>query len=128
MSEEKLQLDEKLWQIKAGPLAAEDVALILLNPAEFPAQLIEELSLKTALLYWYGKIEFIDGDWIMNNLFGFWSNGLPGNPDFPKAAWDCFSAFDEGEFYHTEDDRNVDPEEKYTRPLLEKLLQSNKLI
>lgn len=64
----------------------------------------------------------------MNNLFGFWSNGLPGNPDFPKAAWDCFSAFDEGEFYHTEDDRNVDPEEKYTRPLLEKLLQSNKLI
>ncbi|MGN6602754.1 MAG: hypothetical protein ACTHK8_09910 [Ginsengibacter sp.] len=55
MSEEKLQLDEKLWQLKAGPLAAEDVALILLNPAEFPAQLIEELSLKTALLYWYAK-------------------------------------------------------------------------
>jgi hypothetical protein len=37
-------------------------------------------------------------------------------------AWSVFHAFDNGEFYHTENSREVDPVDKYTRPMLQKAL------
>jgi hypothetical protein len=37
-----------------------------------------------------------------------------------------YEAFDAGEYYHREDPPGTDPERRYTRPQLEKLLSGNK--
>lgn len=34
-------------------------------------------------------------------------------------TWDIYLAFDAGEFYHEGDDRNEEPDLKYTKPFLE---------
>ena len=107
-----------------------DIEVLLNNPTEFPTDIIEQLSIKTALSYWIGKIDYKTGDYIMNQIFGFWTTNQYyfENFVFPEIAWDCFNAFDSGEFYHNEDDREIDPIEKYTKPAIEKLLRDRKLI
>ena len=50
-----------------------DIEVLLNNPTEFPTDIIEQLSIKTALSYWIGKIDYKTGDYIMNQIFGFWT-------------------------------------------------------
>lgn len=111
-------------------LSREQISAILGHPTQFPSKLIEELSIATALKYWNGQMTYHDGDCIMNNFFIFWTT----NPSFDKSdelsetAWECYLAFDSGEFYRQDDDRSVDPAEKYTKPLIEELLKKRNLI
>ncbi len=109
---------------------ATEVSIILGNPIEFPTELIEELSLATALKYWNGKMGFEEGDCIMNNIYDFWVTNeyFCKNYGFSDIAWECFEAFDSGEYYRKDDDENIDPAEKYTKPLIEKLLRKRNLI
>lgn len=102
---------------------SDDVFKILGEPKEYPTELIEELSLETATLYFNGDISFLEGDFIMNNLYGFWSHFFFENFTFSKIAWECYVAFDSGEYYRTEDDSEIDPENVYTKPMIEKFLK-----
>jgi hypothetical protein len=45
--------------------------------------------------------------------------------DVPDLAWEIFSAFDEGEYYHSPEEQaqEEDPAEKYTRPWIERVLK-----
>lgn len=106
------------------------VAHILNNPKEFPTELIEKLSLETALKYWNGKMSYEDGDCIMNNIYSFWimNEYYFKNYGFSDIAWECYDAFDSGEYYRKEDAENIDPAEKYTKPLIEDLLRKRKKI
>lgn len=103
---------------------------ILNNPIGFPTKLIEELSLATAIRYWNGQMTYREGDCIMNNLYIYWitSEGVDKSDGFSGIAWECYLAFDAGEFYRDNEDRSIDPSEKYTRPLVESLLKKQKLI
>ncbi len=111
-------------------LSGSEIDDILNNPLEYPSELIEKLSLETALKYWNGDIEYHEGDCIMNNVYGFWlyTDHYFNNYDFSEISWECYDAFDSGEYIRDEDDENVDPAEKYTKPLIEKLLRKQKLI
>ena len=113
-----------LTELSKEILNGNQVAAILGNPCEFPGKLIEELSLVTALRYWNGQMTYNEGDCIMNNLYIYWTTnkGLEKQYDFPSVAWECYLAFDAGEFYRGHDDKSIDPSEKYTRPLVESLL------
>lgn len=106
------------------------VSDILNNPGEFPTKLIEEISLETALKYWNGQIDYEDGDCIMNNLFIYWMTNdyFVRNFEFSGIVWECYQAFDSGEFYRSNDDRSIDPSEKYTKPLVESLLRKRNKI
>lgn len=42
----------------------------------------------------------------------------------PEPAHQVFLAFDEGEYHHTADSRDVDPQTKYTRPMIKEVLRS----
>lgn len=103
---------------------------ILNNPIEFPIKLIEELSLSTALRYWNGQMTYRDADCVMNNLYIYWMTreDVYKIDEFFGIAWECYLAFDAGEFYRDHDDRSIDPSEKYTRPLVKSLLKKQKLI
>ncbi|MBD0332803.1 MAG: hypothetical protein ICV66_09115, partial [Chitinophagaceae bacterium] len=106
-------------------LSIAEIVNLFDNSKDFPKELIEKLSLETALKYWNGQISYKDGDMIMNNLFiGCIHNENDfKNYEFPNTAWECYLAFDSGEFYRQDDDKSVDPAEKYTKPLVEVLLK-----
>ena len=93
-------------------------------------ELLDELACYVALEYSNGRMSFEDADAIMNSAFGvsvsnqFWAEH---DRTIPKAMYEVYEAFDAGEYYHRGDEDNVDPELKYTRPLVERFLaaQSN---
>jgi hypothetical protein len=65
----------------------------------------------------------------MNNIFTFWMNEHHvKNYAFSGIAWDCYLAFDAGEYYREDDDRNINPAEEYTKPLIEELLKNRQII
>src|SRR5690606_20735496 len=99
-------------------------------PTEFPKKLFEELSLATALRYWNGQITYRDGDCIMNNLYNYLMNNtaIDKSEEFFGITWDCYLAFDAGEFNRDNDDKSIEPSEKYTKPLIESILKKQKLI
>ena len=111
-------------------LSIDEIVNLFNNSKDFPKELIEKLSLETALKYWNGQMSYQDGDMIMNNLFiGCIHNQTDfKNYEFPTTAWECYLAFDSGEFYRPHDDKSVDPAEKYTKPLVEQLLKKKNLI
>lgn len=122
--------DKILAELSKEIFNENEVSIILGNPEEFPTELIEELSLATALKYWNEKIEYRQGDCIMNNIYNFWVTNeyYRNNYGFSDIAWECFEAFDSGEYYRKVDKENIDPSEKYTRPLIESLLKKRELI
>jgi hypothetical protein len=119
-----------LTELSKEILTGNQVADIFDNPKEFPTALIEKLSLETALKYWTGQISYHDGDCIMNNIYAFWTTNpyYVKNYPFSDIAWECYQAFDAGEFYRENDDRSIEAAETYTRPLVEKLLRKQKQI
>lgn len=125
VTEQNSTTDIILAKLSKEILKGNHVSYILNNPIKFPTQLIEELSLETALKYWNGKMNFRDGDCIMNNLYIYWMTNecFIKNNGFSGIAWECYEAFDSGEFYRYNDERSIDPSEKYTRPLVESLLR-----
>jgi hypothetical protein len=123
-------MDKLLEKLSIDNLSGNEVSVILGNPKDFPVELVEKLSIESALLYWNQKIDFEEGDCIMNNLYSFWllKEHFYKNFDFGETPWACFNAFDAGEYYRPEDDPKIDPVETYTKPMIEKLLKKIKEI
>ncbi|MBN3777336.1 hypothetical protein G3O06_07155 [Burkholderia sp. Ac-20345] len=72
----------------------------------------DELARWLAIEFLEGRRDFTFCDCVANCMMPLAEWSLT---DF---AWSVFYAFDNGEFYHSEDSRDVDPVEKYTRPML----------
>jgi hypothetical protein len=130
VTDQILTIEKILTELSTKILSTNEVSAIFNNPIEFPKRLIEQCSLTTAIKYWNRQIDYTDGDCIMNNIFGFCTtnNFADKNCDTSGIIWECYLAFDAGEFYRPNDDRSVDPSETYTRPLIEKLLRRQKQI
>ncbi|MCK0132668.1 hypothetical protein MWU59_14290 [Flavobacteriaceae bacterium F08102] len=125
-----MNIEKVLNQLSKEYISGIKVAEILNSPSEFPTEAIQKLSCETALRYWNGKITYHTGNYIMNNLYGFWTSNefFFKNYTFSDIAWECFEAFDQGEYYHNGDDRNIDPVEKYTKPMIASFLKRRGLI
>ena len=130
MTELNSNTEKILNELSKEILSGNQVADILNNPKEYPTELIEILSLETALKYWNGKMDYEEGDCIVNNIYTFWVTNeyYFKNYGFSDIAWECFNAFDSGEYFRKEDDENIDLAEKYTKPLIENLLRKRKQI
>ncbi|HKR45656.1 MAG TPA: hypothetical protein VJU59_39340 [Paraburkholderia sp.] len=83
---------------------------------------ISRLAFFDKLTHWLA-LEFLEGrrdftfcDAVANNMMPLSEWNLT---DF---AWSVFHAFDNGEFYHQGDSRDIDPVKKYTRPALRQAL------
>ena len=114
--------EEILFGLLKGNPGTTGIVDLFNNSKDFPNELIDKLSLETALKYWTGQISYKDGDTIMNNIIGCMRN------EIPAIAWECYLAFDAGEFYRPGDEKTVEPAEKYTKPLIEELLKKRNLI
>ena len=130
MSDLNLNIENILIELSKESLSGNQIADIFNNPTEYPTEIIEKLSLETALRYWNGKMDYLAGDFVMNNIYSFWIGNeyYFKNYGFSDAAWECFEAFDAGEYKRKEDEPNIDPIEKYTKPQIEDLLKNRNLI
>ena len=121
-----LNIEQTLVDLAKRSLAGEEVGEILRSPNEFPVEIAEKIALLTAVKYWNKEISFLEGDCIINNLFVFWvtNDYFVKNYPFTDTLWECYLAFDAGEYYRSDDDRALDdPPEKYTKPLIKEMLQ-----
>jgi len=85
-----------------------------------PDQFCNEFSNRVAHEYHAGRLSFEDADCAMNHLFAFAFSNLPHG--LPEYAMDVFLAFDDGEFHHSGDSDDVTPEDKYTRPQIQAIM------
>jgi hypothetical protein len=84
-------------------------------------QLFDEIAKCLAQGFQMFELSFEFCDAVMNDLFGPVTN--TSGPK-PEAFWDVYYAFDEGEHYHG-DNRNEDPVETYTRPMINRLVRES---
>ncbi|HEV7349860.1 hypothetical protein [Telluribacter sp.] len=130
MTGQSADREKMLAELSCEILNASQVSYILNTPKEFPTTLIEALSINVALKYWKEQLSYEAADCIMNNLYSFWvtNDYFVKTYPFTEVAWECYEAFDAGEYYRDNDDKNVSPDVKYTRPLVEELLRKRMLI
>jgi hypothetical protein len=123
-------MESILHELSKRDLDANQVANILNNPDSFPTELIEKISLETAIKFWGGKISYDDGNHIMNRIYDFWlwNEYFFKNFTFPSIAQKCYDAFDSGEYRHDGDEPSISPVEKYTKSRIENLLRCQNLI
>ncbi len=103
-----------------------------LNRADFNQYLIDnkmtfellcnQIASNLAKNYLLGKLDFNFCDQVMNQLNTFMIDALFEDiiETLPEPADSIYLAFDQGEYHHSNDDRdrNIDPAEKYTKPRL----------
>ncbi len=88
---------------------------------------IDQFSIQLAHKYLQGELDYTFCDHAMNNVFGFMTTkefNQSNIIDDDGPAFRIFLAFDRGEYYHSEDDRSIDPVEKYTKPSLLEILNN----
>jgi len=88
--------------------------------------LLDEISLGVACRYVDGNASFDYCDAIMNNLFNVILLGEK-NVITSDLAWEIFLAFDAGEYHHQGDAPDINPEKKYTHPMLFEILRREML-
>lgn len=93
------------------------------------SELLDQLSLHVARAFVDGALPFERGDFIMNSVFGtLCASDFPSDYlDMPDLTYEVYLAFDSGEYRRPEDAPDVDPVEKYTRPMLLRLLEEHPL-
>lgn len=94
-----------------------------------PNELLDQLSLHVARAFIEGALSFEHGDFIMNSVFATLcaSHYPSGYCEMPELTYEVYLAFDCGEYRRPEDAESEDPVEKYTRPMLLRLLEEQTL-
>lgn len=124
-------IEKILFELSKENLNKDIIVDLFKNSQDHVTQLIEKLSLEVALQFWNGQITYLTGDVIMNKLLniGYIFNKIHSKEyEFSTIAWECYLAFDAGEYYPKGDDRTLEPSEKYTKSYIEEVLKKNKLI
>jgi hypothetical protein len=91
-------------------------------------ELLDELEHFVAKQYFTDQLQFDEADKIMNAAWSlcvsedYWADH---DRTVPEATREVFEAFDAGEYSHAGDDPSVDPEVKYTKPLIAAFLASH---
>ena len=88
--------------------------------------LCNQIATHLAKNYLLGKLDFYFCDQVMNRINTFMIDALFENiiETLPEPADSIYLAFDQGEYHHSNDDRdrNIDPAEKYTKPRLQEIM------
>ena len=83
---------------------------------------------KIAVGYSAGEFTFSFSDSAINALCGFGTDRFARKLTayhLAPYAWSVFFAFDEGGYWHQRDSRDLTPEERYTKPLIAKIIATH---
>jgi hypothetical protein len=111
-------LSEAIAASRDRSLVFEDVRALVLTYPGTQTEALEEIALEVAGLYAARQLDFAAADALANSMFAY------------AAQHDClgdilhsvFLAFDAGEFVPRTDPGGTDPEAKYTRPQIAKII------
>ncbi|WP_404939998.1 hypothetical protein [Pseudomonas atacamensis] len=84
--------------------------------------LLNQLAISVARLFITGGRDFHYCDEVMNIVISDIVD-LSLYAEMPEPAFSIYQAFDAGEYWHSGDDREVFPWERWTRPELERILR-----
>ena|SRR6478672_9750948 len=80
----------------------------------------DQFSRRVASRYLSGALAYWDGDRAMNGLYAY-AYHLDIDRGMPEYSWNVFTSFEEGEYVHDGDAPDTPADEKYVRPLLQRL-------
>ena len=90
---------------------------------------LDAFAVYVAQAYAEEKMSFEAADAVMNAAFGVAvSQEFSAEHDtarFPAKMYEVYQAFDAGEDAHLGDDESIDPELKYTQPLIQRFLSTH---
>jgi prepilin-type processing-associated H-X9-DG protein len=84
-----------------------------------------EILIHLSKVYLSGKVNYSFADGVANNIHDFMVSDHyldSNNNTLSDPAYSIYLAFDAGEYYRKEDDKNIEPHVKYTNPQLEAIL------
>ena len=81
--------------------------------------LYDQIAAHLARGFHASRLDFCFCDAVVNDLFGVITSADERRPDL---FWAVYLAFDEGEYYHN-NNRNEDPVEAYTRPMIARIIE-----
>ena len=84
--------------------------------------LLNQLAISVARLFLTGTRDFHYCDEVMNIVISDFVD-FSMHAEMPQPAFSIYQAFDAGEYLHSDDDRDVCPWEKWTRPDLKRILR-----
>jgi hypothetical protein len=121
----KIELQELSVRAEADGLTLSDLVPICERFGVAPHDVLNELSVAVAEGYLQGFLlyEFCDG--VMNGIINAMVEaGM--TTDMPQPAFSLYQAFDQGEWFRSKNPAETDPSEKYTKPVVEKILRTLK--
>jgi hypothetical protein len=108
-----------LQMTKVGALDADLLERTRHSTGQSLAQILDSMALVVAREYLEGNLSFDAADHVMNELFAF----AVRYKELPEFMDSVYVAFDAGEYARHGDPNDVDPREKYTKPMLKEALR-----
>jgi hypothetical protein len=84
------------------------------------ADFCDLFSKRVAGRYLANTLVYLDADRAMNGLYAY-AYHLGVDRGMPEYSWAVFITFEEGEYVHDGDNSDTPADEKYVRPLLQKM-------
>jgi hypothetical protein len=111
-----MTFNEFIQQCAEHPLSEDRVTAFCSEHSLTRSSFLDSCSRYIAHSYSRGELDYTVCDLAINHLVSF--------ADFQvsKYTWAIFLAFDEGEFAHSGDSRDTNPEEKYTRARIAEII------
>lgn len=88
-----------------------------------PQDVLNELSVAVAEGYLQGSLLYDFCDGVMNGIINAVVEVGMTN-DMPQPAFSLYQAFDQGEWFRSDDPPETDPSEKYTKPIVEEIMRT----
>jgi hypothetical protein len=85
---------------------------------------LDAISLHIARQFASHHLSYDISDSIMNHVMGYCCR----LEKFPELMWSVYLAFDRGEYYHPEEDHDLHPSERYTRPMIMEILSKHSIV
>ncbi|MDY0835527.1 hypothetical protein [Pseudomonas sp. SED1] len=119
----KIELKELSVKAEADGLTLSDLVPICERFGVAPHDVLNEMSVVVAEGYIQGSLlyEFCNG--VMNGIINTVVEVGMTN-DMPQPALLLYQAFDQGEWFRSNDPPGTDPSEKYTKPVVEEIMRT----
>lgn len=119
----KIELKELSVKAEADGLTLSDLVPICERFAVAPHDVLNELSVAVAEGYLQGSLLYDFCNGVMNGIINTVVEVGMTN-DMPQPAFSLYQAFDQGEWFRSNDPSETDPSEKYTKPVVEEIMRT----
>ncbi len=119
----EIELKELSVKAEADGLTLSDLVLLCERFGVAPHDVLNELSVAVAEGYLQGSLLYDFCDSVMNGIINAVVDVGMTN-EMPQPAFSLYQAFDQGEWFRSNDPPETDPSEKYTKHVVEEIMRT----